>query len=72
MKFRVFFLFLHFFVLGFSQELPPSSTEQILDSLTVNSARFSADSLLEANLTSDNEVDNKKFKEQFQSKYKGE
>lgn len=72
MKFRVFFLFLHFFILGISQELPPNSTAQILDSVTVNSAVASADSLLAANPTTNNRVYDKKFKDQFQSKYKGE
>lgn len=72
MKFRLFLFIFNFFIFGFSQELPTSSVVDVIDEVTVNSAKSSADSLLEANPASNNIVDDKKFKAQFQSKYKGE
>lgn len=71
MKFRIFILFLHFLVLGFSQELPPPIYGTI-DSLVVNSADSSADSLLDEHPYTNNTIYSKNFEEKFQSKYKGE
>lgn len=57
--------------MAFSQELPPPPYATI-DSLVVNSADSSADSLLMENPTSENTIYPKNFDENFQSKYKGE
>lgn len=72
MKFRFFLFIFHVFIFGFSQEFPNSSEVHLVEEVTLDSDQFYADSLLEANPTSNNVVDNKNFKDQFQSKYKGE
>ena len=70
-RFRIILLFLHFFVLGISQDLP-SPIYETIDSLVVYSADSSADSLLYERPETDNATFPKYFEEQFQSKYKGE
>lgn len=70
MKYRAAFIVLHFFLMAFSQKLPPAAIT--IDSLIVSSADASADSLLMEKSTTENTVYPKDFENRFQSKYKGD
>lgn len=71
MTFKILFLFLQISVFGLSQELAPSSSVMKIDSLQSNFRQYDADSLLQKNLNSKNEIYPKKFDHQYQTKYKG-
>ena len=71
MKFRILTLFLLFSIFGISQEIPTSSPAVRIDSLVYSSGKYSADSLLKRNPSTDNIIFPKNFDPQFQSKYKG-
>ena len=65
-----FFLFILFFFKGFSQDFPPKVIA--IDSVEIYKSKFyPTDSILEKNPVSDNVVNPRNFRENFQSNYKG-
>ena len=70
MRFRIFLLFLNFSISAFSQENAQLPIAPNIDSLVTEYQVFSADSLLQNQPFSENEIYSKKFRDQFQSKYK--